>query len=390
MQHTRKQRSDSGKAFSSAGWPIQATSTNELKHCSHWGSVQTIIRLFCRTNVFLMLAAIAFALPAQGQTTVTFDIPGSVNMFGGGISQDGAITGAYFDLSVHKRFGFVRTPDGRITTFIAPADHSSGATGVGINSAGVITGGYGIFAGNVSGIGDLFFDGSFLRLPDGTIFDISPPTAYFSDPAGINDQGTVAGTYMDAQDGSAHFFLRTADGTCIEFDPELGAQAYLLGGINPSGAVTGCYFDSNGNVRSFVRTAQGKVTLFDAPNAVYGTQAASINPSGAITGYYYDAEFNYHGFLRGKAGQITEFDPQGSAGTNPVGITPNGTIAGYYYDANFNTHGFVRAKNGKITTFDPQGSIGTIVTGMNARGMITGTYRDAHGVHGFVFHSGAD
>lgn len=119
-----------------------------------------------------------------------------------------------------------------------------------------------------------------------------------------------------------------------------------MGGINQSGAVTGCYFDINGNLGSFVRTAQGKATLFDAPDAVYGTQAASINPSGAITGYY--------------------------------------------YDANFNRHGFVRAKNGKITTFDPQISTGTVVTGMNAGGMVTGTYRDAHGIHGFVFQSGAD
>ena len=391
MQHTPKQRSGSGKTYSSAGWPSHATATNELKHRSHWGSVQTIIRLFRRTDVFLMLAVITFALPArsQAQPIVTFDIAGSVNIFGGGISPTGAITGGYFDLSVHKRFGFVRTPDGQITTFTAPADHSSGPQGIGINSAGVITGGYGIIVGNLPGIGDLFADGSFLRLPDGTIFDISPPPAYFSDPAAINDQGTVAGTYLDAQDGSGHFFLRTADGTYTEFDPEPGARPASIA-INPEGTLTGSYWDANFIPHSFLRTARGTVTLFDAPDAVFGTQTVGINPSGAITGYYFDENFVNHGILRSKGSQFTTIDPEGSAGTFPVSIAPSGTIAGYYYDENFTTHGFVCAKNGKITTFDPQGSTGTVVTGMNASGVITGTYSDAHGVHGFVFQSGAD
>ena len=338
-----------------------------------------------------MLAVFAYAFPAQSQAQaiLTFDVPGSVNIFGGGISPEGVITGGYFNRTVHKRFGFVRTPDGHITTFAAPGDLSSGPTGVSINSAGAITGTYGIPAGEIDGM-QVYFDASFLRLPDGTIFDISPPPAYFSDPAAINEQGTVAGTYLDAQDGSGHFFLRTADGIYTEFDPEPGSFANLMGGINPSGTVTGCYFDINGNLRSFLRTAQGKVILFDAPDAVYGTQAASINPSGAITGYYFDTDSNSHGFLRSKVGQFNTIDPEGSTGTYPISIAPNGTIAGYYYDSGFQTHGFVCAGNGKITAFDPLGSTSTMVTGMNANGVITGTYRDAQGVHGFVFQTQAD
>src|SRR5262245_39789191 len=143
------------------------------------GPTRTIIRLFRRTKALLMLAAVACAVPAQSQTIVTFDIPDAVNIFGGGISPEGTITGGYFDHTVRKRFGFVRTPDGHIATFAAPGELSSGPTGVSINSAGAITGTYGILAGEIGGL-KLYFDASFLRLPDGTIFDISPPSAYFS------------------------------------------------------------------------------------------------------------------------------------------------------------------------------------------------------------------
>ena len=45
-------------------------------------------------------------------------------------------------------------------------------------------------------------------------------------------------------------------------------------------------------------------TTFDAPGAGAGTQGTfplAMNPSGAITGYYFDASGAFHGFLRGAA-----------------------------------------------------------------------------------------
>src|SRR5262245_61526163 len=108
------------------------------------GTVGTIARFLCRTSAILVLAAVAYALPAQSQaqTIVTFDPPGSVRTIVGGISPVGTITGGYADAS-QKSFGFLRTPDGQFTTFDAPGDLSLGPQGISINSAGEITGSYG-------------------------------------------------------------------------------------------------------------------------------------------------------------------------------------------------------------------------------------------------------
>jgi len=354
------------------------------------GPTQTIHRFFSRTHGILVLAAVACALPAQSQAAiVVFDPPDAVSTMIGGINPEGTITGGYRDAN-NDDHGFLRTLDGQFTTFDAPGALSAFPQGATINSAGVITGTYGKYAGSDPFFGTFYTISGFLRLADGTTFNIDPPPAYSSFPAAINDEGTIAGSYGAAQDGSNHFYVRAADGTFTEFDPEPGARPASIG-INPEGTLTGSYLDSNFIPHSFVRTARGTITLFDAPDAVNGTAASSISPSRAITGYYVDSNNNAHGFLRNWQGHFTTFDPQGSISTYPSGIAPNGAIAGNYNDVNYQSHGFVRAKNGKITTFDPQSSMSTIVTGINPGGVISGYYFDANfNTHGFVFQTDAD
>jgi len=52
----------------------------------------------------------------------------------------------------------------------------------------------------------------------------------------------------------------------------------------------------------FVRAKDGTITTIDAPGAGtgpgQGTQCGSINPAGAITGSYIDSNNVFHGFLR--------------------------------------------------------------------------------------------
>ena len=359
------------------------------------GPTQTIVRFFSRTHALLVLAAVACALPAQSQPAiVAFDPPGSVSTTVGGISPEGAITGGYTDTN-NNTHGFVRTPGGQFTTFDAPgASTNISPSGASINSAGVITGNY-LKYGGVADFGfgpeAYYFVAGFLRLADGTIFNIDPPNAYSSGPSAINDQGTIAGNYGAIVDGSRHFYVRAANGIFTDFDPAPGAMPASIS-INPEGTVTGTYWDTNFISHTFLRTAQGKVTSFDYPDAVSGTAATGISPSGAVTGYYNDTNYVGHGFVRNQNGQFTTFDPQGSIGTYPIGITPNGAVAGYYNDTNYVSHGFVRAKNGKITTFDPQGSLSTIVMGIDPLGVVTGHYfyNTNYQTRAFVFQSGAD
>jgi hypothetical protein len=62
---------------------------------------------------------------------------------------------------------------------------------------------------------------------------------------------------------------------------------------------------------------------FDPSGSTY-TFPSSINPSGAVTGSYYDSNNAYHGFVRNPQGQITPFDPSGSTDTEASSINPSG------------------------------------------------------------------
>ena len=62
----------------------------------------------------------------------------------------------------------------------------------------------------------------------------------------------------------------------------------------------GYYFDSGFTSHGFILPSGGTFTPLDFPgspnNPVFGTAARAINPTGQITGYYFDAN-GYHGFL---------------------------------------------------------------------------------------------
>src|ERR1700732_3312418 len=54
-------------------------------------------------------------------------------------------------------------------------------------------------------------------------------------------------------------------------------------------------------------------TTFDPPGSIE-TIPNSMNPSGAITGYYFDGNF-FRGFLRSRQGTFTTLDFPGATGT---------------------------------------------------------------------------
>src|SRR6202521_2468226 len=136
------------------------------------------------------------------------------------------------------------------------------------------------------------------------------------------------------------------------FDPPGPIVETIPTSMNPSGAITGWYFDGN-IFHGFLRSRQGAFTILDFPGATC-TSGASINPAGTITGYYFDASVpaGFHGFVRSPDGDWTSFDPVGATDTEPASINPAGEIAGTYYDANHVSHGFLRDRDGAITSFD--------------------------------------
>ena len=141
---------------------------------------------------------------------------------------------------------------------------------------------------------------------------------------GINPAGAITGFTRDAGN-VRHGFLRARDGAFTMFDapgagtgPGQGTRAYS---INPGGAIAGWYSDASGVVHGYLRARDGSFTTFDVPGAggagtgpYPGTLASFINPAGAITGLYTDTNYAAHGFVRAPDGTITTFDAPG-AGT---------------------------------------------------------------------------
>src|SRR5216684_2331018 len=212
------------------------------------------------------------------------------------------------------------------------------------------------------------------------IFD--PPGSTFTQPASINAEGAITGTYGDAQ-YVIHGFLRARDGSFITCDPP-GTKGTGFGpgagaaAINGAGVITGSY-NSGTRIHGFLRSRAGTFTKFDVPGATT-TVPTGINEAMEITGGYYDKRQVFHGFLRARDGTLTTFDAPGSTTTtNPIGINRAEEIAGCYDDANGVNHGFLRAPDGTITTFDPPGYSGTDPSGINSAGTIIGVVNQGHG-----------
>ena len=353
---------------------------------------------------------------AQKPRFVSFDAPGADltpgdynGTYPSSINVWGFIAGSYqsADTVFH---GFLRSPEGKFTTFQAPgadttAGSYNGTSPSSINDLGAITGNYDDANG---------FSHGFLRSPEGkfTTFDVTGAGGYGSFPIAINLAGAIAGFYTDSN-YSFHAFLRSPDGTfttwivpdaCTGNGSE-GCYGSSATNINVFGITAGGFEDNSGNFvhHDYVRSPDGKLKTFDVPGAGTGSYQGTgcpgcylgFNQWGAVAGTYIDANSVQHGFLRSPNGSFTTFDAPG-AGTGsyegtgcssdcPTSLNDSGAIIGTYIDSNFVYHGYLRTPNGRIVTVDPSGSVFTWSSSINDLGAITGYYVDASGVyHGFL------
>jgi len=350
----------------------------------------------------LIFACIATAADAPKHKIITFDAPGAGTGSGQGtvpetINPAGKITGFTRDDN-SVRHGFLRDKGGNFTVFDDPdagTGSGQGTRSYSINPKGMIAG---WFDDATTGAGR-----GYVRAPGGQITNFDAPDAGTGAGQGtfpwcnycLNPAGAVTGWYVDSNNGT-HGFLRAPDGTITEFDvPGDSGGTVPYGGINAAGTITGYYVDASNAWHGFLRSSKGHFTTFSVSGAYY-TAAESINAAGATTGWWADANFDaYHGFVRDPHGKITRFDPPGAGkdngqGTVPWSINDAGVISGQYQDTNGVYHGFVRDPHGKITTYDvPDAGTGsgqgTQPNVINNPGAVTGDYIDAGGVyHGFL------
>ena len=286
-----------------------------------------------------------------------------------GINSAGAVTGFYAD-SNNVVHGFVRAPNGIFTTFEAPGAGSENVTGFQCTESGCLGQGTYAIAINSEGAVTGFYADSrdvlhgFLRTPDGKFTTFDAPGAGTGAGQGtspewngsINAAGAISGDYTDAN-GLGHSFVRAPDGTISEFEAPgaatgndlPGTQAYA---INAAGAAAGAYWDANFVSHGYVRTLNGEFINFDAPGEC--SSASDVNSLGVITGGYTDENGVTHGLVRAPDGKYSKLDVPGAAisgavGTEPVTINAAGAITGVYSNAGYGlgvVHGFIAVAHG--------------------------------------------
>ncbi len=371
----------------------------------------------------LCLLGVVAAASAREPRFITFDVPGAgtgpyqgsgcffYDCYGE-INNLGEITGYYLDAN-NVYHGFVRSPEGKFTTFDAPGADTTpqsfnGTLSNTINDAGSVTGYYLDASGNAHG---------FVRTRQGafTTFDV-PGGSLLTEAIGINVEGAVVGFYLN-QNAVFLSFLRKPDGSFetwsdpgqCETSPSTGCYGAGALSINDLGLISGGYEDNAGNfvTHGLLRNPQGKFTSYTIPAAGTGPYqgtwcpacASPVNLFGASASYYIDGGNVVHGYLRSPFGTFNSFDipgagPQGIGcyADCPIGLNDWGAITGFYPDANGVYHGYLRSPDGRITSFDAPGADttpgdnnGTYPYSINDAGVIVGSYQDSNNVfHGFV------
>jgi hypothetical protein len=182
---------------------------------------------------------------------------------------------------------------------------------------------------------------------------------------GINDAGTLLGTYYDSA-GVAHAF--TKSGSVLTALDVPGAVNTYAGGINRWGDVAGTFDEpGSGRERGFVYR-NGRFTKIDAP---FGTQTdvLGINDYGHLTGISYDAGSPTSvGFLRNDAGYSRIAFPGATHDTIPWGLDNADHVHGTFVtDELFETDGFVTVDDGSYVRL-----LSAPVYGANNRGVLAG------------------
>lgn len=224
----------------------------------------------------------AFVRTADGQIT-QFTVNGASFTEATGITDRGWIAGDYIDPSTSKQMGFIRKPDGDVTTFAAPDGSNLAVRGA--NNKNSIIGTYGTHG--------------YVRDANGsmTTFRI---TANYVVPVAINKSGVIAGYYADTN-GKVHGFVRPADGSAPKgFNPPGYTGTLSVTGMNDTGIVVGWNNDGQNIPHSFALKGGSFATL-NVPQGVNGTVLTAVGPDGKMAGYYYDAENTAHA-VRANAG----------------------------------------------------------------------------------------
>ena len=289
-------------------------------------------------GVFVIVLCISIAMLAAPTLTFLFKdvmaLPTAQETDTYGLNNARAIAGDYVDSAGIQHAVIL----GGVNVFTR-ADRpdcagTPGSTGIAfyaINSSGVAAG----WCTNTSGtqIGFTWYKGTFT--------DIHITGASLVNAVGINDAGSIVGTYVDSR-GVQHGYLLEGS-TLTTLDPPGTASLATAWGINNAGVITVYGANSSGDYLSFTTADKGTTyTPFHTPGeGAIGTAIHEINNNGDIVATYFDSSSNRHGVLF-HAGTYYSFDdPNGVGSTRAVGVNDNLVMVGRYGSGVYGGVGFI-------------------------------------------------
>jgi hypothetical protein len=240
-----------------------------------------------------------------------------------------------------------------------------------------------------------------------TAFDY--PNATFTDVAGVNAQGVIAGYFGDAtgQHGFTATPKKPKGTTNVTFDVP-NATGLVVTSINDQGTVTGAFWNGD-TEHGFLRAADGTFTWLDdpaiAPLDQQGTIPSAVNNSGVVVGYYFatdltgslcpDADGNWtvpcsstvsHGFVWTATTGYTTYDEPAagttfghpSLGTQLHGLNNMGDLVGSYTVMEGSDLG-----NGATYSFRISGASFTPTVNLTASPATVTAFIDPNDVHGW-------
>jgi len=240
-----------------------------------------------------------------------------------GINNARAIVGDYVDSGGVQHAVILGGVNAFVSADRPDCVRSPGSTSIafyGINSSNVAAG----WCTNTSGvqIGFTYSRGHFT--------DINIQGAILTNAIGINDAGSVVGTYVTST-GIQHGFVLVGS-TLTNLDPPGVTSTATAWGINNAGVISAFGINASGTYVSFTTPDMGQTwTPLHAPGeGSIGTAMHEINNNGDVVGTYFDSSSNRHGVLYHGGMYYSFDDPNGVGSTRANGLNDMLVMVGRY------------------------------------------------------------
>jgi hypothetical protein len=170
------------------------------------------------------------------------------------VSNNGQITGGDGTLTTGEAF---LDSHGHFTEIDAVPPDGNWTTGAGVNNAGTVVGTYGSLSTGL--------EGSFVDI-GGVVSTFSAPGWATTQITGINNKGEIVGLVADDGFNSVEGFID--DKGVFSYVSFPGATHSFILGINNHGDLVGRYRDANGNLQAYLATPGGGQAFLAAPEPV--------------------------------------------------------------------------------------------------------------------------